>query len=219
MTPPEPSATHDAVPALTDVERELLESTSRTLLECEAGLDDDALFAFKVALRGVVPFDRISIHIEEADSKHFFVLWGDGAKTTRPSVFSAGRLLPKDTELGGRVTAPLPGGPASSSILESIAADGSPIERGLHAAGVRSLTTVPLRARGVAVGYLSLLHETPGAPSQRWLAVLLRLGEIVGPALVRARRLQSSRRWSKPPRTACWRWTRRSRSRRRTAAR
>jgi PAS domain S-box-containing protein len=168
-------------------EREVLDTTYRALLRCRVGLDDEALHAIKVALRAVVPFDRIAIFVMDERKGYFCVLWRDGALASAPAVFGTGLLVPRDSDTARRARM-IADSPLAPEVNENVSPNGSLTDQRLYASGVRSYCTVPLIDDGGAPsGHLALAHDAPGAPSKAFLPLLSRLAKILGPALGRAR--------------------------------
>ena len=182
-----PGIEGEDVAGLTRAEREVLDVAFRAILRSRSGIDDEALHTIKLALRAVVPFDRIAIYVIDEREGYFCVLWRDGAASSVPAVFASGLLVPRDTDEVRRSR--MPGGREDGpEINESISPDGSFTDQKLYAGGVRSYCTVPLvDENGDSVGHLALAHDTPGAPSKAFLPLLTHLGHILGPAIARAR--------------------------------
>jgi PAS domain S-box-containing protein len=180
--PFEPAVGSDAA-KLSRAERDVLDVAASALAACDAGLDDEVLRRIKEAMLRVVPFDRIALHVEDADRTTFWVMWRDTASGVAPQTFATGLHVPRDEKVASRRDR----GAGQPSIAEDLEPGGSPTEAALHARGVRSYIIFPLVHRGADVGWITLAHEVRGAPSQASLPMLLLLGRLLGPAVVRAR--------------------------------
>jgi PAS domain S-box-containing protein len=169
--------------------RAMLDEARRAVGACDGGLDDVTLRRIKDALYRVVPFDRIALHIEDEGGASFWVLWRDTAPSATGAdasaapraAFATGVHVVRDRRPN------LVARPGHALVVEDVDPQGDPIDRALVQAGVHSYLVFPLVRNGVDVASLTLAHEARGAPSQRSLALLMALGRILAPALLRAR--------------------------------
>jgi PAS domain S-box-containing protein len=167
----------------TDAEREVLD-VARGSIEASGGLlDDRVLTRIKEALLQIVSFDRIALHVEDEGGSSFWVMWRDTATGGAPQAFATGLHMPRDE----RVAARRDRGRGEPSIIEELLPDESATEAALYATGVRSYVVFPIMHQGADVGWITLVHNKPGAPSQVELPLLRVLGRSLGAALVRTR--------------------------------
>jgi PAS domain S-box-containing protein len=160
-------------------EGEVLELATRAV--ADGVLDDAVLRRIKDALLRLVEFDRIAIHVEDPASKTFWVLWRDTRSSDAPpAAFATGIHVLNDP----RITRPAPG---EAQVVPYIDPDGTSLERALYKTNVRSYVVVPMAHGGADVAWFTLAHHVPGAPAQAHLPMLLALGKVMAPALVRTR--------------------------------
>lgn len=179
MTGPqvEPNTAVD-VGSLTRAERDVLDAAARALAASEA-VDEATLHRIKEALLTVVPFDRVALHIEDGGGSSFRVIWREGTTTTDPAAFAPGLHFLRDVraEVAMKLNEP--------RVQEDVNPNGSPIDRAVYQANVRSYVIVPVVHRGVDVAWLTFAHHARGAPSKKYLPLLMAIGRLLGPALVR----------------------------------
>ncbi len=164
---------------MTGGEKALLDLAANAVAEGE--LQDAALRRIKDALLALVPFDRIAIHMEDAEAKTFWVLWRDTAQSSAPPpAFATGIHVLIDAR---SVRAP----PGEAHVVETVDASGTVIDQALYRTGVRSYVVVPMVHGGVDIAWVTLAHHVTGAPSKPGIPLLMALGRILAPALARAR--------------------------------
>ena len=182
-TPLEPRS---EVGNFTPDERQVLEETKRALAECGTGLDDEALRRVKDALRRVVPFERMAIHVDDEGGRSFWVLWRDPAAVPASrQTFATGVHFQRDDAQVALANL----APHGVYVATDVAPDGTPTERSLYQAGVRSLIVVPLIHRNEDVAWLTIAHDVRGAPSQSALPLVRAVTALLAPSLVHARRI------------------------------
>ena len=138
----EPPSESERVPA---AERAVIETTARAIAASDVGLDDDALGKIRDALRRVVPFDRhFTPHPEGEDGKAFRILWRDGDDPALRQVAFETGIHSVQVSLESRGA-----GPGEPRIATDIDPEGTPIERALYRASVRSYVSFPLVHRGI----------------------------------------------------------------------
>jgi PAS domain S-box-containing protein len=187
--PLQPLPSRDDSDRFTPDERAVLDETRSAIAACEVGLDDETLQRVKNALRRVVSFDRMALHVEDDEGRSFWVLWRDPPASSAPQSFATGVHFPADpaqAALTNRV-------PHEIVITNDIAEDGTPTERALYRTGVRSYIVVPLVYRGEDAGWITFAHEVRGASSQAAAPLLRAVTTLLAPALVRARQLARGR--------------------------
>jgi PAS domain S-box-containing protein len=177
---------HESDSGTTRLDREVMEAVTRAVSLSAAGFDDAVLGAITDALRARVAFDRISVSVEEEDGRAFRMFWRAGATNHLGAIFPSGGRIPFDSQLEGF---PTRDARATPIVVENVGERGTPLDRTLFEAGVRSYVTVPLVAEGTGRAWLSLTHAEPGAPSKEALPLLLKVARALGPAIARARAL------------------------------
>ncbi len=186
----EPQHLRDDAERFTPDERAVLDETKRALADGDEVLDDAVLQRVKGALRRVIAFERIAIHVDDEGGRSFWVVWRDpSAAKGAPQTFATGVHVQRDdaqVSLANRA-------PHEAHVANDIAEEGTPTERALWKSGVRSYLVVPLIHHDVDVGWLTLAHGVRGAPSQSALPLLRAVTSLLAPALVRARQLARGR--------------------------
>ena len=165
-----------------DDERQVLDTAAQALAACDEGIDDATLRRIKDALLRVVPFDRIALHIEDPGGASFWVLWRDTAASAGPpAAFATGIHVLRNPRTDTRRAAGEP------FVAEDVDPEGTYVDRALYRSGVRSVVVVPLMHRGQEVAHLTLAHHVRGAPSKASIPLLLTLGRLLAPSILRAR--------------------------------
>jgi PAS domain S-box-containing protein len=170
--------------AFPPAERAVLHAAARALAASDTGLDEACLRQVRDGLVRVVPFDRIALHVEDEgeEGSTFRVLWRD-------DVVAFGISDPYDTGIHSferAVEAAVAPESEGARVNLDVDPNGTPVERALYQSSVRSFVSFPLVHRGQKVGWMTLSHYAPGAPSRAILPMLLALGHILGPGLFRA---------------------------------
>jgi PAS domain S-box-containing protein len=164
-----------------DDEQELLAEAARALAACDEGMDDVAFRRIKDALLRVVPFDRLALHMDDVGGASFWILWRDTTASPVPTAaFKTGIHVLRNPETETRT------GPVQPYVVEEIDPEGTPIQRALYRTNVRSFVLIPLMHGTRDVAWLTVAHDVRGAPSQTSIPLLMALGRLLAPAVLRA---------------------------------
>lgn len=164
-------------------EQAVLDAARSFFIDSVAGVDDNVLAAIHDALRRVVPFDRLTVLVENEGKKSFSVLWRVPVEQSDP-VVPLGVTIPYDRIFEGFGDDPTASQPR---IVEDIRKRGTRFAEAAQRAGVLSYVVLPLVHRGAGLGWFVVAHEQVGAPSQGALPLLIKVAETLGPAVARAR--------------------------------
>ena len=173
-------------------DRKVLDAAAYAVAASEAGFDDGVLGALVKALLHRVPFDVLTVGIEDHDRRAFRIFFRTGFEEVSPTLFPRGVRLPYDAELEGYRPAGHPG-VDEPVIVTNAGQRGTPLDALIAASGVKSYVSVPMLAASGGVGWLTLSHHAAGAPSQTELPLLRALAQQLAPGVERSRNAARAR--------------------------
>ena len=164
---------------------DVLDAATRCARALSSSLDlDEAFDAFIRELRGVIPFDRMAIVLEEGASAQVMAVAGVGAD----EVFQPGTRQPAaDTLLADVVKAGQP------VYREDMTDARYPEEREFLDLGLRSRIAAPLMQGPSAVGMVSLVRAEPSSFTKQEIELVALLGRLVASAVQNIRAYDAER--------------------------
>jgi signal transduction histidine kinase len=162
---------------------DLLEAANRCVRALASSLDlDEAFGAFIREVRGIVPFARIAIILEEGGAARVIAAGGLGAQTVFPPGTSARGSLLDELVASGR------------TVYRADMSDAQyPEERTFIELGLRSRVAAPLVVGPRTIGMLSVSREERDAFTQAEIELLSLLGRFVAAAVQNIRAYESER--------------------------
>ena len=164
---------------------DVLDAATRCARALSSSLELDAAFeAFIRELRGVVPFDRMAIVLEEAGAAQVMAVAGVGADV----VFSRGSRQPMGDTLLAQILKT-----GQAVYREDMGEPKFSEENDFLELGLRSRIAAPLLQGPRTVGMVSLVRREPGAFSSQELELVGLLGRLVASAVQNIRAYEAER--------------------------
>jgi PAS domain S-box-containing protein len=160
----------------------VVDAIVRAVARSESGFDAEVLGTVFEALRGSVAFEQIVVSLEEEDGQSFRIFARAGGP--REIGFPIGVRVRYDADVEGfgetsRVMAPV--------VIDDVGARGTPLDKALHDAGVRSYVTLPVQGGVGSRVFLSITSRDPQTPFRSKLALFARVARTLEPAFGRIR--------------------------------
>lgn len=166
------------------VERRVVDAVVRLVAACAAGFDATLFDAIRDALLETFEFDNLAILVEDDSNGIFRLVWRTfvGLETKFPIVVGEQQAHPPAFESFAD-----PPSLTKPRVVEDARTRDNELATAVSKMGILSYVVLPLQHREQAIGWLVVSHRVLGAPSQRFMPLLVELAAIVAPAIARAR--------------------------------
>ncbi len=176
--------------SFTPLERRVVDSVTRLVASCAAGFDAALLDAIRDALLEAIDYDGLAITVEDEGEGSFRLLWRStvGEETGSPVVVGERQEHSPTAE---RFASP----PSKTRprVIEDARSSQNALARAAAKTGILSFVLLPLFEEDREIGWLVVAHRVPGAPSQKFLPLLVELARVIAPGVVRARAVERQR--------------------------
>jgi PAS domain S-box-containing protein len=166
------------------IERDVLDATVRLVAACAEGFDGPLLDAVRDALLEVFEFDGLAILVEDEGNGDFRLVWHSAVGLETRSPISPGEHHTHPRAFEGFSDPPSQTRPR---VVDDARTRDNELATAASKMGVLSYVVVPLCHRERALGWLVVSHRVLGAPSQRFLPLLIEIAALFAPAIARAR--------------------------------
>ncbi len=169
---------------LTPAERKVVDGAVRLVADCVPGFDDALVDALRDLLAEVVELDAIAIMVEDEENGIYRLQGISALGGSARSPIAVGEWSEEATAY---LRFESPPSATRVRVVEDARQRENEVARAAAKMGTLSYVMVPIHRMEAALGWLTVTHRVPGAPSQRACGLLVEIARVLAPAVARAR--------------------------------